>query len=139
MSDFELALLRSVHWFAESRVQLKPEYEAVALAVAVESALAVPGKESHGRNVLAEAVAVLLSENPDQRLQLYDLTRAALWQRGEVVHRGADATEWDALGDFRNVVLKFLTAAIRSTDRFTTCAELLSWVASRNAGLVKGR
>ena len=139
LSQFESALFRSVHWFGESRMQLRPEYEVLTLAVAIESALTVPGQENHGRNILSEAVAVLLSENPDHRKSLYDLTRGALWQRGEVVHRGVDPTEWEGLKGFRNIVLRFLATAIHSTDRFKTTSELLSWVASQNAGLVKGR
>jgi hypothetical protein len=120
-------------------MQLRPEYEIVTLAVAIESALAVPGKEGHGRNDLSEAVAVLLSENSDHRKGLYDLTREALRQRGDVVHRGAASAEWEGLKSFRNIVLRFLATAIHSTDRFKTSAELLSWVASQDAGLVKGR
>jgi hypothetical protein len=139
LSQFESALFRSVHWFGESRMQLRPEYEIVTLAVTIESALAVPGKEGHGRNDLSEAVAVLLSEDPDHRKGLYDLTREALRQRGEVVHRGAAPAEWEGLKGFRNVVLRFIATAIHSTDRFKTCAELLSWVTSQKSGLVKGR
>ena len=139
LSQFESALLRSVHWFAESRMQLKSEYEIVTLAVAIESALAVPGQNSPRTNALCEAVAVLLSENPDHRKHLYDLTRKAFWQRGEVVHRGADPAEWEGLNGFRNIVQRFLATAIHSTDRFKTSAELLSWVASENPGLAKGR
>ena len=138
-SQFELALLRSVHWFAESRMQLRPEYEVVTLAVAIESALRIPGKEGHGRNKLAEAVAVVLSEDALHQKELYDLARAALQQRGEVVHQGADDLEWEGLKKFRDVVKRFIATAIDSTDRFQTTTELLAWVDSQKSGLVKSK
>ena len=138
-SQFEATVLRAVHWFAESRMQTRPEYEIVTLAIAVESALAVPGQENHGRNILAEAVAVLLTESPVERRSLFDLTRTALLNRGDVVHRGVDAVEWEGLKKFRNVVQRFITATIHSIERFQTTAELLSWVGTKNSGLfVKG-
>ena len=134
-SQFEAAVIRAVHWFAESRMQTRPEYEVLTLAIAVEAALAIPGKEGHGRNILAEAVAVLLTESAVERNNLYDLTRKALRNRGNVTHSGIDDVEWGGLEAFRIVVLKFISTAICSIERFQTTAELLTWVASKNSGL----
>jgi hypothetical protein len=136
-SQFEAAVIRAVHWFAESRMQTRPEYEVMTLAIAIEAALAIPGQQNHGRNALAEAVAVLLSDDAVERTKLFDLTRAALWNRGDVVHQGVDSLEWEALKLFRNVVLAFIAEAIHSTERFQTTTELLSWVASQDSGLIK--
>lgn len=136
-SQFEAAVMRAVHWFAESRMQTRPEDEVMTLAIAIEAALAVPGQQNHGRNVLAEVVAVLLSDEAAERTRVFGLTRAALWNRGDVVHQGVDSLEWDDLKNFRNVVLAFIAATIHSTERFHTTAELHSWVASKHSGLVK--
>jgi hypothetical protein len=138
-SQFETAVALAVHWFAESRMQTRPEYEIVTLAIALEAALSIQGQQNHGRNILSEAVAVLLSDDPTERTKLFDLTRVALWNRGDVLHHGANVLEWDELKTFRNVVRAFIAKAIHSTERFQTTAELLSWVASKNSGLVKLR
>jgi hypothetical protein len=75
---------------------MKSEYELVTLAIAIEAACAVAGQENHGRNILAEAVAVLLSDDETDRKRLFDLTKAALWKRGDVVvYRGLDNLEWE--------------------------------------------
>ena len=101
-------------------MRLKPEYEIVALAAAIESALAVPGPNNHGRNALLKVVAVLLSENPDQRKNLYDLRREALWKRVKSYIAEPTPAEWERLDVFRNGVLRFMAAAILSTKRFKT-------------------
>jgi len=63
----------------------------MTLVIAIEAALATPGQQSHGRNALAAAVAVLLSRDAAERTKLFDLTRAALSNRGsDAVHQGVD-------------------------------------------------
>lgn len=134
-SQLETAIRTGIHWFSESRIQIKPEYEIVTLAIAIESALATTGGEGLGRNVLSEAVAVLLSDDDRERKALFNLTREALQQRGGIMHHGKRDLEWDRLHQYRSVVRRFLTAAIESTDRFQSTTDLLSWVKSRNSEL----
>lgn len=138
-SQFETAILRAVHWFAEARIQPTLEYEIVTLAIALESALAVPGKRGHGKNALAEAVAVVLTDSPTERMHLFEATKAALWSRGDVVHQGASAAELDGIAPFRNAVQRFIATAIQLTVKFQTTQELLLWVDAQNSGLCKGK
>jgi hypothetical protein len=37
LSDLEVSVLRSIHWFAESQVQTTEDYELISLIIAIES------------------------------------------------------------------------------------------------------
>src|SRR2546425_7201238 len=62
-TDFERDLLNAVHWFAESQLQAKPEYELVNLITAAETVVAgEPGKTHGVTDRMCEAVAILAPE-----------------------------------------------------------------------------
>lgn len=116
----ESALLRAVHWYAQSTLQEHVGHETLCLVVSLEAVLS----SSSGR-ANAESVALLVGSNPQQRWYLDSLVREAYLARNLVVHEGKSGHAFSRQEEFRTVVREFIATVIRLCDEFQTPHDLI--------------
>ena len=94
LSALEKALLRAIHWFAESEIQKTVDYKLVTLIIAAEALFELEQSSPGKTSVICENTAVLLRDDDAGRKAVFLLMRNACFFRGEVVHQGDDAAEY---------------------------------------------
>ena len=137
LSDLEVAVLRAIHWFAESQVQRTVDYELVSLVVALESLFELDHQSKRKTDTICEATAVLLDSEETTRITLFRLVRNACFYRGEVVHQGDDAAEYTEIVALRQIVHRLIAVVCQRSDEFRASKDVLVWVQQQGADLTK--
>jgi hypothetical protein len=120
LSDFEKALLSSVHWF--STAQLQPEIESgyLALITSIEVLLA-PRDGSPIATSIAEALALLLGDNLEDRRYIKRYFKELYSKRSAVSHGGDKAildTDYKSLVHFAmQLIQRLITRRIEFASR----------------------
>ena len=135
LSALEQALLRGVHWFAESEIQKTVDYKLVTLIIAVEALFELEQSSSGKTNAICESAAVLLKDDDVGRMAVFRFMRDACFFRGEVVHQGDDAAEYLEIKTLRQAVHSLIAVVCNRADEFSNSKDVLAWVSQQAAKL----
>lgn len=135
LSALDKALLRAIHWFAESEIQKTVDYKLVALIIAVEALFELEQNSSGKTSVICESTAVLLRDDDAGRIAAYRLMRDACFFRGEVVHQGDDAAEYLDIKKLRQTVHSLIAVVCNRAHEFNTPKDVIGWVGQQGANL----
>jgi hypothetical protein len=135
LSALEKALLRAIHWFAESEIQKTVDYKLVTLIIAVEALFELEQNSPGKTNAICESTAVLLRDDDTGRKAVFLLMRDACFFRGDVVHQGDDAAEYLEIKKLRQTVHSLIAVVCNRADEFSTPKDVLAWVAQQGARL----
>jgi hypothetical protein len=135
LSALEKALLRAIHWFAESEIQNTVDYKLVTLIIAVEALFELEQSSRGKTNAICESTAVLLRDNDAGRKAVFLLMRDACFFRGEVVHQGDDAAEYLEIKKLRQTVHSLIAVVCNRAAEFSTSKDVLGWVGQQSAKL----
>jgi hypothetical protein len=127
LNDFEEALLRGVHWFADSRIQQEPENQLLSLITCLEAFLTQQGG-SPIRSTVAEGVAMILGEGLEQRRELKKLVIGVYGQRSAVSHGGRTAVLQADLGQLEYIAHMLIRALIQRRGEFANRQGLARWL-----------
>jgi len=123
-SDFEEALLNSIHWF--SMAQLQPEIESsyLALITSIEALLS-PRDRSPISNSIAEALAILIGKNVKDRRHIKKRFKELYGKRCAVSHGGDKAILENDYSELLHIAMEIIQQMIARKNEFTTRVELL--------------
>jgi len=127
LNDFEEALLRGVHWFADAETQQEPENQLLSLVTCLETFL-TPRDRSPIRTAVAEGVAMILAEDLKTRRALKKFVIAVYGQRSAVSHGGRTAVLQTDLGQLKYIAHRLIRALIQRKDEFADRESLARWL-----------
>lgn len=127
LTDFERALLRGIHWFANSQTQFGKANELLTLATCLETFMTLPGNDPVG-SAIAEGVAILVAAGLEDRKRLKKKIETIYRMRSEVSHGGRKAILERDLVELRGIARKLTMSMIERKDEFPTQQSLLDWI-----------
>ncbi len=111
LTNKEMALLRSLHWFANAQTQLDREIKLISLFTCLESLLSPTGKPTRQSEV-AEQVSRILTDDSEDRKSVEQRILLIYRKRSQLVH-GRDVAILDAdISYLTTVVLSILRSVI---------------------------
>ena len=125
-TEFETALLLSLHWYASHSVQRLLANQLVSLCISAET-LFPPRRRSIGFST-AEGVAFVLEAEPERRFAVRAAFRRLYAKRGNIAHRGSDQVTERDVAELANLVMGLLVTLVGRRDEFETTAALDLWV-----------
>lgn len=125
-SEFERALVNSVHWFSSAQMQSELENAFLNVITCLESLLTPRDGNPIGM-AIAESVAILLGENLEQRKSIKRRVRDLYAKRSAVSHGGGKAILDDEFRDLEQLAGEVLARLIPKRTVFGSQKALSSW------------
>lgn len=126
-TEFESALLRALHWYAEGTVQRLPANQLLTLTIAAETIF----PRRRGAFGCAEGIAFVLEDQADRRLKVRETFRMLYKKRGDIAHEGyLDVSPQEAYV-LANLVMGVLLKLVARRNEFECLADLESWIDGR--------
>lgn len=131
-TKFEQLLLRGIRSFGKSYTHVEKEDKLLSLITCLETFVKTGTDDRISKNV-AEAVAFVLSDDPNVRRSLRDTVKESYGKRSKVSHGGPEVLDLD-LDNLRGMVGNFVARMIQLKDKFHTHEDLLDWIDERKFG-----
>jgi hypothetical protein len=126
-SQYEAKLLESVHWFSSAIKQEEIENSFLLMIIALESLFTKEQGSPRG-NQIAEATALILGKNLEQKKEIKSLIIKYYGFRSAISHGGKKRiTEGDYFS-LLNIVGSVTAALIDMNEKFQSQKELLNWI-----------
>jgi hypothetical protein len=127
-TDYERTLLRGIHWFATSQMQVEGENELLNLITCLETFLA-DGKFI--TNTVAVGAAHLLATQLETRKVLKKILQDLYGMRSGVSHGGQKTILEQNLADLRAIAKELIFQMIKRKDEFPTQKSFTAWLEER--------
>jgi hypothetical protein len=126
-SDFDDAILRAVHWFANSTIPSQAENEILNLVTTLEVFLN-PREEKTITSAVSEGVALVLGDSLYERRELKRLVKSFYKARSKISHGARPIVTGNQVRDFQMVVGAFLRRMISRRSEFKSLTDLEEWL-----------
>jgi Apea-like HEPN len=133
LTDFQKALLRSVHWLVSSLDGSSNEERLLRLVTALECVL-TPREGTPIGTAIAEAIALLLQESFEARKDIKKRAKNLYGKRSAVSHGGDKAASDDEVLWLEEVSFGLLQRLIRRHDEFDSRQDLFDYVEELKMG-----
>ncbi|MHA1228772.1 MAG: hypothetical protein ACTSPV_18755, partial [Candidatus Hodarchaeales archaeon] len=140
LSNFEEALLRSIHWFSSHLNQYEIENQFLNLVTCLETLL-TPKNNDPVSNTIAEGVAILLITSDDnrddkikKRMYMKSRIKKLYGKRSGISHGGSKQIFESEVRELRMIVKILIMEMVRRKDEFQSQKELLSWIEKQKLG-----
>lgn len=133
LGDFERVVLRALHWVANSQTQEESENKLLNLITCMETFL-TPRDGNPIGTFIAEAVAILLADNLENRKRLKKRVQELYRLRSAVSHGGRKAILDTDLSELEKIAGILTMTLIKRMDEFPTHKALFDWIESKKLG-----
>ncbi|MEJ7838930.1 MAG: hypothetical protein WKF81_08945 [Thermomicrobiales bacterium] len=127
LTTLEDSLLLAVHWFASSQTQVELENRLLNLVTCLEALFGPRGGIAIKTSV-AEATAIVVGSNLDERLDIKRFIVNAYDARSEISHGGKKAVSVALVSELRSICARVITTLVHWTTRLDTQVQLHSWL-----------
>jgi len=135
-TNFEESLIRSIHWFSVALTQDENCNSFLFLIVALESLFKAERGNSIG-GVVAESVAMLMSDTLEGRKKLVSLVREYYGKRSGVAHGGKKTISDIELHTLISISGTSIMMAIKKIPDFTSQKQFMEWFENQKLEPVK--
>ncbi len=125
-TDFEEMLLRCIHWYANSQVQVERENELLSLITSLEVLFTRQGASI--AITVAESTAFVLAKGLTERKRVSERIKAIHDLRSKISHGGNKAINDDDLDYLRAAVFYVVQEMVRRKKEFRAKKDLLNWI-----------
>jgi len=132
-TDFEMVLLRAIHWIANAHQQIEKENELLNLMTCLEAFL-TPRDGSPIRTAIADGVAIILGSNLESRKAIKKSLLAIYGKRSRTSHGGKEAVLAADIAYLRTVALHLTATMIKRKDEFPLQQALFDWIEDQRLG-----
>lgn len=126
-SKMESALLRGVHWLANSTIDNERENSFLNLIVCLETFL-TPGNRDPIASSIGEGVAFALADDLDNRKSIKKKVKGFYNKRSGISHGGDKSVHLSELIYLQRLTISFTIWLIKKIDDFESVNDLLNWV-----------
>ena len=140
LSNFEEALLRSIHWFSNHLDQYEIENQFLSLVICLETLL-TPRNNDPVCTAIADGVAILSITNDnngddmiEKRMDLKSRVKKLYRKRSGISHGGKKQIFESEVRELRMIAQILIIEMIRRKDEFQSQEELLSWIEKQKLG-----
>lgn len=133
LTDLERATLRGIHWFGSALCQRQAENELLNLTTCLETFL-TPRDGNPIGTAIAEGVAILLSDNLDERKRLKKRVKDLYGKRSGVSHGGEKAVLDSDLAELREVAKRLIQTVITLQPTVNSQKALLNKIEDAKLG-----
>lgn len=126
-TEFESALLTSMHWIADSGRQTSPPNKITSAVTAVELFFTI--HDAPIRRDVAEGAAIVVGQTPKARRDLERMVTRAYSERSGVSHRGERKIADQSVNEIRLLALNLLARMCRLKPRFKKVSDVRDWLA----------
>jgi hypothetical protein len=127
INSYEKALLRAVHWFSASRMQLESENALLNLITSIEVLLTPKDGNPIGTGI-AEALALLLEDSFEDRKKIKDRFKELYRNRSAVSHGGKNSVSESDLCDLIQLAYSLLIYVCKNHDKFNDHESLIRYI-----------
>jgi len=127
-TEFDKALLRSVHWFALAHQQTNRATRVLALTAALETLLTKPKGSGHIASTVAEGVAFTLRPDYPERKLIKKSVLALYGTRNNISHGSSTDVMVDDLRKLSILTREFLYQMIFARDLFKARQDVADWI-----------
>lgn len=127
INSYENALLRAVHWFSASRMQLESENALLNLITSIEVLLTPRNGDPIG-TAIAEALALLLEDSFESRKRIKDRFKKLYRCRSAVSHGGKNSDLKSDLYDLIQLAYSLLIYVCKNHDKFNDHESLIRYI-----------
>jgi len=132
-SEFEKALIRSVHWIANSQFQFDNENKLLSLITSLE-VLLTPKDGNPIGTAIAEAVALICSGELTERKTIKRRLKELYRRRSSVSHGGHTAVGQSDLAELSKLAQETVLWMIGRIDDFKTLTDVFEWIENKKLG-----
>ncbi len=133
LGDFERVVLRALHWFANYQTQEENENKLLNLITCLETFL-TPRDGNPIGTFIAEAVAILIADEIENRKRLKKRVQELYRLRSEVSHGGRKAILDTDLVELENITGTLTMNMINRLDECESHKALFDWIESKRLG-----
>lgn len=140
LSNFEEALLRSIHWFSNHLGQHEIENQFLNLVTCLETLL-TPRDNDPISTAIAEGIAILSITSGDnrddmikKRMDMKSRIKELYGKRSRISHGGSKQIFESEVRELRMIAKILIMEMIRRKDEFQSQKELLSWIEKQKLG-----
>lgn len=126
-TEFEEAILRGIHWFADASAQTEKENAFLGLITAIETYL-TPRENNPIGTAIAEGVAITLTDQLENRKKLKRKLKSYYSNRSSISHGGGKTILDSDLAELTYISGRLTRWMIDHRSQFSTIAQLLEWV-----------
>lgn len=130
LSKFEKAVLRAIHWWADSTTYFSNDNSFLSLMMCLE-ALFTQRSDSSIRNSVAEGVAAVLYSIQSQREYVKGRVRELYSMRSAISHGGRTEITDEALNELQRYCRDVLRWATNELEHFDSPGGVATWVQAR--------
>lgn len=127
LTEFERAVLYSIHWFSNAQVQTSAEGRLLDLMICLESLLTPEDREPIG-SAIAEGTALLIANELDSRKAVKRTIKQLYGKRSSVSHGGETVVHEREVRQLELIAGTLLAKMIERAKDFRTRRELLQWI-----------
>jgi len=125
-TDFEETLLRCIHWYANSQIQVERENELLSLITSLEVLFTRQGASI--AITVGESTAFVLAKGLTERKKMSERIKAIHELRSKISHGGNKAINDDDLNYLRGAVFYVVQEMVKRKREFGTKKDLLNWI-----------
>lgn len=133
LTEFERTVLRGIHWFANSQIQVEKENELLSLITCLETYL-TPRDASPVQTAIAEGVSIVLEAGVPKRRHLKKRIKEFYAMRSAISHGGRKAILESDLAELRLIAGGLTMRMIERIGAFTAQQDLLHWLEGEKFG-----
>lgn len=140
LSDFEEALLRSIHWFSNHLDQYEIENQFLSLVICLETLL-TPRNNDPTCNAIAEGIAILLITKVNSKDNVFDKRKALksrvkklYGKRSGISHGGKKQIFESEVRELEMIAKFLLMEMTRRKHEFQSQEKLLAWIEKQKLG-----
>lgn len=132
-TDFEMVLLRAIHWIANAHQQIEKENELLNLMTCLKAFL-TPRDGSPIRTAIADGVAIILGSNLESRKAIKKRLLSIYGKRSRTSHGGKEAVLAADIAYLRTATLHLTATMIKRKDEFPLQQALFDWLEDQRLG-----
>ncbi len=129
-TEFEAAILRGIHWFADAQIQADRDNAFLSLMICLETFL-TPLEKEPVTAAIAEGVALILGENLQQRKGWKGEVKSHYGKRCRISHGGKSSVSKNDLAALTETVGRLLMWTLDNSDKFDSIRSLQDWLEDR--------
>ncbi len=127
-TDFEKTIITGIHWFVDSLKQREVKNQFLSLIITLEILL-TPSSGNPISNSIAEAIAIILESNLENRKQIKNTTKKLYNKRNSIVHgRISDMPTLQDLKELRKIASLLILWTIFRSEDFEKKDALLEYI-----------
>lgn len=128
-TKIEKATCMAAEWLANSRDHYDPNNRYVSLVIALECLFSTPENDYRTiTSAIAEGVAYLLGESPDDRKRLYKLSKTFYRTRSKMVHGEQRTVKLEEINDLSEITEKCIRKFLEKRSEWRTRDDFVSYI-----------